>query len=45
MMIVKVDSNDYSYQLCDLLGDDGVIIREIWSGCLQIISEWWQLLI
>ena len=39
MMIVKVDSDDHSYQLCDLLGEDGMILREIWSGCLQIVSE------
>lgn len=38
MTVVKVTSDD-PYQICDLLGVDGTLIKEIWIGCLQIISE------
>lgn len=38
MTVIKVSSDD-PYQLCDLLGRDGTLLREIWIGCLQIISE------
>ena len=38
MTVVNVSSDD-SYQLCDLLANDGTLLKEIWTGCLQIISE------
>lgn len=38
MTVVKVSTGDV-YQLCDLLGCDGILLKEIWIGCLQIISE------
>jgi len=38
MTVVRVSSNDV-YQLCDLLSCDGTMLKEIWIGCLQIISQ------
>jgi len=38
MIVVKVTSDD-AYQLCDLLNCDGTMLKEIWIGCLQFISE------
>jgi len=38
MTVVRVSSNDV-YQLCDLLSCAGAKLKEIWIGCLQIISQ------
>lgn len=38
MTVVRDSSNDV-YQLCDLLFYDGTMLKEIWIGYLQIISQ------